>query len=320
MRVYFLGAGASKSFYPALPTASELTLRQLPNRSNYEAPPCGAIESLRVFAYSQKQPLDAPIENIVDLFDTQSDQFLNLRICLMSRLWVGDRANIGPLVSWLANVRESGAVLLTTNYDTVLERGIAKSTKPIDPRSLRDRGLIDYGIKQGLLLPGYQGVACSASPNSIRLLKLHGSISWEYCAVCNKGALDPAYRDRAADALSGIDVCENCSSPLSPVLVGPAKKHYNHSITDSIFGCAKQSLEQAEQIVFAGFSLGDGDDGIRELLWCAHRKARTARVFVVDQSDKTKERYRDIYQDALQDVPPMDWKQYLSTRTKYEGD
>lgn len=313
MQVYFLGCGASKSFYPSLPTAATLTMRHLLDERYYEEPPCQAIKSLRASPSLRKLPLDVPIENIADLFDPQGDLLRSVSLCLTRRLWAGDRSDTGILKRWLAAVRQLGAVLMTTNYDTVLERGIAKLTKALDLRLLRDRRVIDYGVGAELLFPRYEGVACGASPNPVRLLKLHGSISWAYCAVCNKAALDASYRDRAADALDGTTTCDECSSPLSPILVGPAKKSYQHPIVQGIFASARLALEQAEQIVFAGFSLGTGDERIRDLLLSAHQKARTPQVFVVDQCAAVKERYRQIYGHAVKDIPAMDWKQYLRT-------
>jgi NAD-dependent SIR2 family protein deacetylase len=315
VRVYFLGAGASKSFYPSLPTAGELTLNHLLDSSNYETPPGQAIESLRSLARLQKlgpTSLEIPIESVLDVFEGHDDQLRNLRICLVSRLWVPDTANTGVLVKWLDLVGKSGAILLTTNYDTVLERGISKLTNPIDLRPLRDRGLIDYGVERGLLFSRYKGVACGESQGSIRLLKLHGSISWGYCEVCKKAELDPSYRDLAEDALDGAADCEKCSLLLSPILVGPTKKHYNHPIIESIFGSARRALEQAEEIVFTGFSLSASDERIKELLASSHKIAQTSRVVIVDKStDGLRGRYRDIYGDALQETAP-DWKSYLT--------
>lgn len=324
MRVYFLGAGASKSLYPGspsslsswglgLPTASELTLNHLLNVSNYATAPYGTIESLRSFACSQKlgqTSLEAPIENILNIFEGHDRQFRNLRICLVSRLWVPDSMDTGPLVKWLCRVRESGAVLLTTNYDTVLERGIAKLTQPIDLRPLRDRGLIDYGVQPDMLLKEYQGVARGASSNSIRVLKLHGSISWGYCKMCQKAEMEPAYRGLAEDTLSGPETC------LSPILVGPGNKVYDHPIIERVFGSAREALEQAEEIVFAGFSLNASDGRIKDLLASAYEIARTARVFIVDQdAGGLRDRYREVYGDAVQKTAPMDWRLYLEEQT-----
>jgi NAD-dependent SIR2 family protein deacetylase len=252
------------------------------------------------------------VENVLDIFEGHNKEYRALRICLMSRLWVHDTSNTGPLVKWLACVRESRAALLTTNYDTVLERGIGKLTTPVNRRPLRDRGLIDYGVAPGLLAPKYCGVARSAWPNSILLLKLHGSISWAFCETCKTGELDPAYRDLAGNALAGAENCANCSSLLSPVLVGPTKKQYRHPIIESIFRSAREALEQADEIVFAGFSLSPSDERIRELLAHARQIARTTRVFIVDQnSEGLRERYREVYGDAVQEIAPMDWRQYL---------
>ena len=318
MRVYFLGAGASKSFYSKLPTATELTLEGLVDPSTYEAleqtPPCDAIDALRSFAarsgLSEAQRKQ-PIEEILDIFEGHRHEYLSLQFCLLGRLWLPDHVGSSLIKSWLQSIRRNGDAIITTNYDTVLERGVSKLTNTLDSRPMRERRLLNYGVDRDLLVPGYEMLARDAVPESITLLKLHGSISWSYCGGCRRARLDPVYKSEATDALAGAKKCA-CGGELSPILVGPAKKEYEHPVIASILNTAEKMLQQADEIIFAGFSMSSGDEAVRKLVTEAHKIARTPRVILVDkQAERLKSVYENIYGKSVLHVLEKGWQEYL---------
>lgn len=323
MRVYFLGAGASKSFYSKLPTAGELTLENLIKPSSYkdDDAPSDAVETLRSFAESRKLSAEQrtqPIEEILDIFEGNRHEYLSLQFCLSKRLWISDDSDTSRLANWLKGVRKRGAVLITTNYDTALERGISKLTQVPDSRPLRERELLNYGVDRALLMSNYQALARDSSSRSITILKLHGSISWSYCESCGKGRLDPRYKDEATNALAG-ETCK-CGGDLSPILVGPARKQYDHPVIADVVSTAREALRQAGEIVFAGFSMNDGDEKVAELLGRAHVEAHTGRVVIVDNNAcSLKPRYQQIYPDVDLQTYQMDWAEYLAV-TSCEND
>jgi hypothetical protein len=318
VRVYFLGAGASKAFYCNLPLASELTLDSLLHDSTYEVleqtPPVDAIQVLRSFAAGSGLPEDQrkqPIETILGAFEGHRYEYLSLQFCLAARLWVPDHADLSHLRNWLEQVRRKGDAIVTTNYDTVLERAIAKLTKAPDSRPLAKRGLLNYGVERDLIAPDYEELAEGAAPRSVTLLKLHGSISWSLCGDCKKARLHPAYRSGATDALAGTKCC--CGGELWPILVGPADKRYDHPlIIARIVNTARRLLSQANEIVFVGFSMNPEDEGIRGILTKAHAIAHTQKVTIVD---KKAEQLLPVYEHICGGaaiVPfPSGWQEYL---------
>jgi len=251
-----------------------------------------------------------PIEEILGFFNGHRYEYLSLQFCLLKRLWVSDRGKTSILRDWLQNVRKNRDTIITTNYDTVLERGISKLTSAPDPRPMKERGLLNYGVRPDLLMLGYEKLAYDAAPGSITLLKLHGSISWSYCAKCEKAKLHPLDRNAANSALAG-ETCA-CGGELSPILVGPAGKQYEHPVIASVVNTASEILQQADEIVFAGFSMSIGDEAIRNLLAKAHNIAATRRVTVVDkQAERLKGNYKNVYGETALELLHMDWREHL---------
>jgi NAD-dependent SIR2 family protein deacetylase len=314
MKVYFLGAGASKSFYPSLPTASELTLDSLLDSSTYDDAPSDAMGVLRSFAGSRKLSAaqrTQPIEEILDVFDGNRREYLSLQFSLLKRLWAPDKPDTSLLKNWLAGVRQSKEVLITTNYDTVLERGFYKtySGPKVNGKKLME-GPFNYGVDRKLLMSNYENLACDSTSGSTPLLKLHGSISWSYCQSCRRAALHPAYKRKGTDAFAG-EKCD-CGGGLSPILVGPAKKQYDHPLISNIVETAREVLQKANEIVFAGFSMSQGDEQIRGLLAGAHVVAHTKSVVIVDKKAcELRPEYQKIYPDLNIEVHEMDCAKYL---------
>lgn len=325
MRVYFLGAGASKSFYNKLPTATELTLESLLDPGIYEAleqtPSSDAIKALQSFATSKRlseTQRNQPLEEILDIFEGHRYEYLSLQFCLAGRLSTPDQESTSLLKNWLDAVRENHDAIITTNYDTVLERGISKLTKAPDSRPMAKRGLLNYGVERHLLMPDYEMLAHDSVPDSIALLKLHGSIGWSYCGACRRATLHPVYKNEAKDALAG-KTCA-CGGELSPIIVGPARKQYEHPVIADIFNTATKELQQADEVVFAGFSMSSGDEAIRTLVTEAHKVARTRRVILVDkQAERLKNVYESIYGKTVVNVFSKGWQEYLHSIYESKG-
>jgi NAD-dependent SIR2 family protein deacetylase len=234
-----------------------------------------------------------------------------LRICLMNRLWLADVWGTAEMTGWLQNIESSKDILITTNYDTLLERAIHR-LRFKQGLHRKDMGLLDYGVPGEFLAPGYERLAYTMSPDAILLLKLHGSISWSYCNNCKKAELDPTYMGQASNALSGADHCPTCGLSLSPILVGPGHKKYNHPIINEIRAVACNMLSQANEVVFVGFSLNQNDHQVYQLLAASHKIAKTESVMLVDpRADLLLPIYQTIYGDVVTCHPQNSWKEYL---------
>lgn len=319
MRVYFLGAGSSKALcpdswpYKGLPLASELTIEHLLDLSNYSSANPELMMAIEVLKNRiAPQHFKKSVEEVIPEIISDATLYQALRICLVSRLWIADVWGTAEMSNWLDDVSSCKDALITTNYDTLLERGIHRRKGVYKPGLARhEMGLVGYGVPANLLAAGYEQVAHNISSEAILLLKLHGSISWSYCENCKKAELDPAYMSRASDALSGSG-CTKCGFIASPILVGPARKLYDHLIIENIFATAQTVLKQAHEITFAGFSLNDGDEKIRELLAESHKAANTKSIVIVDPSaQELVPKYQAIYGDVVKAHSERNWKQYL---------
>jgi len=126
--VYFLGAGASKAFYPTLPLASELTL-------DYLLDPCGMlspdenIESVEDYLKAQRWAKEKRKHTFEDVYpclpENESPYFPreNLLLCLFDRLKLQpiDNGYDSIFSPWIERALGSGHPVLTTNYDSVIE-------------------------------------------------------------------------------------------------------------------------------------------------------------------------------------------------------
>ncbi len=321
--VYFLGAGASKSICPWLPVASELTLGKLADRQAYpfETPPGQAVSELATFldkwAEGEKHR-DVPLEESLHVLRTADPyQYGLVHHCLGMRLAVGayEHRPYSGIETWLNFVRDRHDVIVTTNYDTLIE--CAHANMP--PGELRDSlHCLDFGVyKQRKHEFSRANSWPGARIASVPLLKLHGSISWLYCDRCGTYMLDPVW-NRALDAVArpgAYSPCPVCKrqGTRRPVLVPPVRqKELTDCAIKEIWQAAGQALCEAEEIVFAGFSLNKNDAAARELLRMAFQVGRTRRVTVVDRNWKPlEENYRAIYGGAVESAAQADWRAFL---------
>ena len=119
-----------------------------------------------------------------------------------------------------------------------------------------------------------------------RLLKLHGSLNWLYCASCRRLEIGMS---KAGESVSTCKVvrelyrsqpledhyegrrdaapCKECSTPLRPVIITPTRtKDYRNPHIQGIWYQAERALRQAEHVCFVGYSLPDDDLEVIDLL------------------------------------------------------
>lgn len=327
-RVYFLGAGASKAFHPGFPIASQLTLEHLLQPNSYDdgVGPRTAIPALEGFLNTHREFVPfvkQPLETILGKLEVLTEPYwpyVNCVVCLLRRLKCPANWADLTLTRWLRRVREQKAVVITTNYDTVIEwtlvnEGTEEYSKshfvPVGRDALH---WIDYGIPEDWRFPHTERQTWPRPPeHSILYLKLHGSVSWSYCAECQKYNLDPIHSYAAEDAMTEWQPCPHCGKKKrKPVLVAPTEtKNYEDKAIQQIWSRASESLGNATEIIFAGFSLNPFDGPVHELLKKAYKTAKTSKVLVVSpDASQLADRYQTIYGAA---VAPVDtsWKTYL---------
>ena len=207
-------------------------------------------------------------------------------------------------VSWLLR---SAASVVTTNYDLELDFALE--------RELHEEvmeGKVDYGFDWRSIETQYRLVPRPHNPD-FRLYKLHGSLNWLNCPVCEHTYinLQASIQDRAFDTKPhGYNTCHCGHFPLSPVIVSPSFVR-NIRIPDLLY-LWKNTLEHlrlARKWVIIGYSLPTEDLAIRSLLMRAYRgreeKAGPPEVLVIlrDSSDEkkkqeTRSRFKSIFPNA----------------------
>jgi hypothetical protein len=140
------------------------------------------------------------------------------------------------------------AVLLSLNYDTLLDRALgAVGAGP------------DYGI-------GRLDLRVETLPETapaVPLLKLHGSLNWARCPACDRIAILDHPLGAGAEPR-----CARCGSTnLARLVISPTwLKRYTATQLRHIWDLALESLQQAERLFVIGYSLPPHDVAVAHLL------------------------------------------------------
>ncbi len=318
-RVYFLGAGASKTIYPDLPLAKDLTLRSLVEYGNAhnEERAYEPLRQLRLLLEGPFRGMDtSPIEEVLGKAELAGPDRTSIVQCILYRLSL-EKGGYPPLLrTWLIQVRSKGHAIVTTNYDTVCERNLEQDGAGSVLRA--GLKLLDYGISDDLCVQNGPTLwrECQ-SDKCLLLLKLHGSVSWSRClnASCGRYMLSPVALFQAPEAMDDPYVhwaaCPDCGGEPGYVLVPPVKnKQYDDKALGQIWTRAKQVLRSAREIVFAGYSLPPSDEMVREMLCDARDSQKNQKVIVVNKNASAAQQFKGIYDDLVCEGG-SDWCRYL---------
>jgi hypothetical protein len=145
---------------------------------------------------------------------------------------ISGRESWQPYVRWASRVRQAGDVVVTFNYDRVVELASRQEIESLPPN-------FDH-----------------RSAEKPWLLKLHGSVDWY---ITPAGNIAPAHPDR------GIDVLNAGSDPAIGV-PGHAKYERARKDFSSLWTQACAELKLARRVVFIGFRFPQGDGSARDKL------------------------------------------------------
>jgi NAD-dependent SIR2 family protein deacetylase len=287
--VIFLGAGASAA--EGAPIQSQLFKAYFSNMRNVRKYPAIYQELSRFFKAIFSIDLGKSVKNID--FPTFEEALGILDLLEMRReslrgFDVGDAAQA-------VNRTQLIRLYLTLAMSKAISDGLKKSGKPPWHQklvnSLRSQGLltrtifvstnydllvdgalgfeIDYGVEfSGQHQFGSRQTVLPAGSSAVKLLKLHGSLNWLYCPVCNN--LN-SWESKAVLSLMSevkpITRCEFCQSVMSPVIVPPTfYKDMSRVFLSNIWNKTENALRDVENVIFCGYSLPDADMHIKYLL------------------------------------------------------
>lgn len=171
--------------------------------------------------------------------------------------------------------------IISLNWDILLEQS-APANK-ID---------IDFGYPIG---PLDGDVVPAATPHeTVKLLKLHGSINWLTCRECS-GVWRAAEREIGNYWIGELRLCRKCDQELEPLLVPPTtRKLAKDTLTllPRLWNEARTLLQRCRVLYLIGYSLPPADTEFKMLLYSAlnqsedlsaihvvsNRKAGTPRI------------------------------------------
>lgn len=342
----FLGAGASRTF--GVPLTREILreiLQKCREQTLFGESPHGAAANKRLLASLQAllPGLDVPgmelplITDLISLIDYSLsvsttpirgvDQrgLLELRSLLARaiaeivdiRPWphkkeTTEQAKFQQWSRWLVDLSSSRQVsVLTSNYDIVSEQPILRNLwgRYISERKVYRR--IDFGLAWHA--PHIAPVQRRPKSWHISFFKLHGSVNWLACEVCehiyiqhwspiywldNEPSLSPSAASTGRDRL----VCRCDHGPLSPVIVAPSlvRDIRNPSLLE-IWKNALEALRAAEEWIIIGYSFPPEDLAIRSMFVRAWQsRKRKPKVTVVQHGNDfaTRSRYIMLFPEC----------------------
>ncbi len=219
------------------------------------------------------------------------------------------------VVDWLMQLTAEPnhrVTIISTNYDIELEQALyARLTYNVFDQV--DFGLSVREIASGTVYPRPPGA-------KFALFKLHGSLNWLRCSVCDNVYVNPAgaiaylsfllgdgaerrtaqlpwLAERERD---GANECHCGARPLRHVIVAPSLvRDIRDPVLQGIWRNALESLRRAEKWIIAGYSLPPEDVSIRSMLLRAYQARDTGgpEVIVVQQEEKEPEltRYQLLF-------------------------
>lgn len=198
----------------------------------------------------------------------------------------------------------SQCCFVSLNYDILIDNAL------ITARDVCD---MDYGVDfmnfEYKSRYDYENWDRPNYKRSVKLLKLHGSLNWLYCPVCNKIKITP--KSKTVVKLAYIEKdeecrCDICKGRFAPILIPPTyyKNMANYYIA-SIWAQAEQAIMGCEKILFCGYSLPDADMHIKYLLkrGMMNRNYEAPNIVIINnyfgkdtiERDAEKTRYQRLF-------------------------
>lgn len=284
-RVFFLGAGATVADYPGAPLLKNLLGQMLDKdfraHSDFQTE-IKTFFSKYFFDLEDKSYWEYPsIQDVLSFIDTAllSEECLvgknylehirNIVVYLMGRsIENGTFIRGGNNTEDLVNQLTPGDTVISTNYDIIADNCFLKRFCNMN-YGVRFRRNVDvWKEDQETRSATLAEPHVYSTDRSALLLKLHGSFNWVYCPRCNE--LDITATHKGAFHCMRNDVrCYNpyCTELYQALIVSPTfLKSYSNRIVREIWTLAEQTIAEAEEIIFIGYSMPVDDYEIKNML------------------------------------------------------
>lgn len=198
---------------------------------------------------------------------------------------------------------------ITMNYDTVLDDSLSllNTLEKID----FGLDLVNYYSRYNKKFPLEKPM-----PGNIHLLKLHGSISYRYCRVCQ--SIELVHTD--GDDIFDQSFCSIDGTPTEILVVPPSFfKNLKVPPLMQLWIKARLMLMDADEIYFIGYSLPLADIPVWQMLKSAELARPNKKVIVVDakgkKSGEINKRYSQIFTNI--EYLPIGFESFIDSIEKY---
>ncbi|PAW95045.1 hypothetical protein CKK33_16695 [Mucilaginibacter sp. MD40] len=201
------------------------------------------------------------------------------------------------LVNNLSKDQLDQTTFLTTNYDILCDNALYYLN-----RFETNYKKVDYGVE---FIDYRNGTFERPNDNSIKLLKLHGSLNWLHCPVCNNLHITPnekgVYR-----MMTNLDSmrCENCQGVYSPIIIPPTfYKDMSKVYLGQVWNVAEAELLNTNHLIFCGYSFPDADIHIKYLIKRIQKNRNPKnelKVTIINNHDDKEQSIKDEEKNRYQ--------------------
>ena len=180
---------------------------------------------------------------------------------------------------------------ISANYDIHIDNAIANL---YDEKSFPV--MLNYGIDFANFNLSKNSWQRPIDP-MVNLYKIHGSLNWLYCPICNSITITP-YEGGVMRIIENIKQakCLNCGELTVPIIVPPTYfKNMSNVFLSTVWNKSERALRESDVLVFCGYSFPEADMHIKYLL----KRVQTSRlkdnlkVIVVNNHSKKKHSLRE---------------------------
>jgi NAD-dependent SIR2 family protein deacetylase len=163
--------------------------------------------------------------------------------------------------------RLPNTIFFSTNYDVLIDNALLKVTGHVPNYGVDFKDLNQTHVRR----------------DAPRLFKVHGSLNWLYCRVCNDLTLTPDEKGVIRLLKDSREAkCSNCGSLYAPLIVPPTFfKDFSNPFLGIIWNKVENVLREVDQVVFCGYSFPDADMHIKYLLKRADKNGQADIQFTV---------------------------------------
>ncbi len=196
--------------------------------------------------------------------------------------------------------------IITTNYDLAVEKPLTEAVK-----AAHGPNKIDFGFTWRDPFEHERDeevVRLRPTDPALAIYKLHGSINWLRCPLCEYVYLNgfgPIFHQAYASRMRPESTCTCHHWPLGTLLVAPSMvRDIRDPSLLSIWQAALEALRLAQRWVMVGYSLPPEDLAIRSLILRASRARKpppAVELYDHGSQPQVEARYRLLLQDVIYD-------------------